>query len=200
MYLLFLGPFSEGGDFSDSGISGVEKFLKRLWEKAQRVKDFKDVKVSNEIKTSLHQTIKKVEEDMDVLKYNTAIASLMEYMNDLEDFGEYPEELVEPLVKMVAPICPHIAEEIYREVWENGESIFESDWPQYEDEFLTQDSFTLVVQINGAVRGQMEAEKGIKKEEAKKLALKDDNVQRHLEGEEIKKVIYVDDKLINFVT
>ena len=187
-YLMFMGPFTEGGDFSEEGISGVERFLNEIWELSFRAEN---EKAKEENKKALHQTIKKVEEDIENLKFNTAIAAMMEYLNDLK--GKPSKELIKPLVKMVAPFAPHMTEEIWREVWDNEESVFKQEWPEFDEDLVKEENFTLIIQVNGNVKGKLEAEKGISKEEAKKLALEEVDI------EEIERTVYVEDKLINFV-
>jgi len=193
-YLMFMGPFTEGGDFSEEGITGIERFLDKIWSLSFRAEDSDP---DRETKKILHQTIKKVTEDIKSLKYNTAIAAMMEYLNELKD--KPSQQLMKPLVKMIAPFAPHIAEEIWREVWKNKESIFEAEWPEFDEKLVKEEKFTLVVQVNGKVRSQIRADKGIPKEEAKQLAEGSDKVQKYIKDKEIKKVIYVKDKLINFV-
>ncbi|MEF8847171.1 MAG: leucine--tRNA ligase [Candidatus Paceibacterota bacterium] len=193
-YLMFMGPFTEGGDFSEEGISGIERFLDKIWRLSFKVEDSDP---SDKEERALHQAIKKVTEDIESLKYNTAIAAMMEYLNELE--GKPSRKAIEPLVKMIAPFAPHMAEEIWREVWGNDESIFKQSWPEFDKDLIKEEDFTLIIQVNGDVRGQIEAEKGISKEEAKQLALDSGKVDKWVENKDIKKTVFVGDKLINFV-
>ena len=130
-YLMFLGPYEEGGDFRDKGISGVKRFLDRLWRSVHDARADGDVDVG--VQRKLHQTIKKVGEDVPRLSYNTAIAAMMEYMNVMRS-GERTPSVAEvtPLVQLVSPFAPHIAEELWS-VLGNTTSVFDSRWPGYDE-------------------------------------------------------------------
>ena len=139
----------------------------------------------------MHKTIKKVTEDVDGMKFNTAISKLMEYVNS----GEYDYKT---LLVLLAPFAPHITEELWERLG-NKESIHLNEWPKYDPKLVEEKMFDLVVQVNGKTRATLRVERGISEEEAKEKALKDERVDRYLEGKEIKKTIFVKDRLINFV-
>ncbi len=207
MYLMFLGPYLEGGDFRDEGISGIRRFLDKVWYLCQDVAEQKTEPTRQTLR-ALHQTINKVTEDIEGLHYNTAIAALMEYVNALRaadgaDAGsESPvlsRDLLEPLVIMVAPFSPHVAEECWEMLGHEDTSVFDATWPLYDAELARDDEVELVLQVNGKVRGRVNVRPGITKTEAVKLALEEPGVKRHVDGKEIRKAVYVQDKLVNLV-
>ncbi len=195
-YLMFLGPFEEGGDFRDAGISGVRRFLDRLWKSAHdaHVSGAPDVAVMRK----LHQTIRKVGEDTAKLGYNTAIAAMMEYMNVLRASERDAHRAeVEPLVQLVAPFAPHIAEELW-ELFGHEGGVFESRWPAYDAALATVDEIELVVQVNGKVRGKVHVARDIAQDAAMTLARADAGIARFITSEP-KKIIFVPGRLLNIV-
>ncbi len=197
MYLMFLGPYQEGGDFRASGITGPYNFLNRLWD---TMLSAEERPLDPEVERKLHATIKKVGEDLEVLSYNTAIAAMMEYLNVVRAGGRTPERAaVEPLVRLVAPIAPHVAEELWERLG-HTESIFvEARWPEYDPAKTVADTVEFVVQVNGKVRARMEMARGIAEAEARDAALADENVQKWIEGKQVRKTIFVADRLVNLV-
>lgn len=195
-YLMFLGPFEEGGDFRDAGISGARRFLERLWASVmeQRVDGDPDAAVVRK----LHQTIRKVGDDIDRLSYNTAIAAMMEYINVLRANERTPHRAeVEPLVQLVAPFAPHLAEELWERLGHEG-GVFESRWPEYDEALLTEDEFELVVQVNGKVRGRVRVPRDIERDVALRTALAEPSVAKFATSEP-RKVIFVPGRLLNIV-
>lgn len=199
-YLMFIGPYSDGGDFRDSGIEGMYKFLRKVW------KLFVDVSsptttqpdLSTEKLRLMHSTIKKVSGDISKFDYNTAIASLMEWYNFLTKQDLVSDEEKKTYLKLLAPFAPHLTEELWERMGNSG-SIHVSDWPKYEEKYLVSDTVIIPVQINGKRRGQIEisSSKVEDKDEIEELAKA--SVSKHLEGGEAKKVIYVAGKIINIV-
>ncbi len=199
MYLMFLGPYQEGGDFRDEGISGIRRFLDKVWAlTAQPVGGAPD----DAALRKLHQTIRKVTDDVQELRYNTAIAAMMEYVNVLRQEGqegqEMPRELVEPLVVMLAPFAPHFAEECWERLW-HADTVFDAAWPAFDAALAKDVEIELVVQVNGKVRARITVPAGISEEEATRLALADERVKRFIDGGPAKKVIFVKDRLLNLV-
>jgi leucyl-tRNA synthetase len=195
-YLMFLGPFEEGGDFRDAGISGVKRFLDRLWAS---VRDSSTTGAPDvEVLRKLHATIKKVGEDTPALSYNTAIAAMMEYMNTLRK-GERPVHRaeVEPVVQLVAPYAPHIAEELWTMLG-HEKSVFDSGWPSYDASLLVSDTIELVVQVSGKTRGKLVVAKTISQDEALAAAKADPSIGKFITGEP-KKVVLVPGRLLNVV-
>ncbi len=201
-YLMFMGPYSQGGDFRDSGIEGMFRFIKRVWTLLSGPTEKKEL--STDEKRMMHRTIKKVTEDISNLSYNTAIAGLMEWYNFLSDQKEISKEEIENFIKLLAPFAPHISEELYQLLNAKREfsSIHKSSWPVYDSKFLVRDEVVVVVQVNGKLRGNLVVDLATSKNKAKieELARKESRVTIHLENKKVIKVIYIEGKVINFVT
>ncbi len=198
-YLMFLGPFEEGGDFRDASISGVKRFLDRLWASVLVACDSSAERGADvDVMRKLHQTIKKVGEDIPRLSYNTAVASMMEYMNVLRRGERTPSRAeVAPLVQLVAPFAPHIAEELWEKLGNRG-SVFNAGWPGFDASVAANETIDLVVQINGKTRGKLSVPRDIGQEEAVALAMKEESIAKFLGGPATK-VIFVPGRLLNIV-
>ena len=209
-YLMFLGPWDQGGDWIDTGINGISRWLNRIRHLAtQDPNTLVSSKVSaakgDELNRSIHKTLKKVTEDLGNFKFNTTIAALMELTNNLNDLwkeGQLDQNLWESAIRnlllMVAPLAPHIAEEL----WEiNGlkYSIHSQQWPEWNPEFVKEADINLVVQVNGKVRDTILVSAEITEDAAKETAILSKKIGIHIEGKEIKKTIYVPGKLVNIV-
>ncbi len=196
MYLMFLGPYEEGGDFRDQGISGVRRFLDRLWSS---VRDgTTDGAADADVIRKLHRTIKKVGDDTARLSYNTAIAAMMEYLNVVRR-GERMahRDEVARLVQLVAPYAPHLAEECWAECGHET-SVFDAPWPTFDPAMLVDDEVELVVQVNGKVRGKVTVPVDVKQDDALAAAMRDANIAKFVVGD-VKKVIFVPKRLLNIV-
>ncbi|MBL8983405.1 MAG: leucine--tRNA ligase [Gemmatimonadetes bacterium] len=194
-YLMFLGPYEEGGDFRDAGISGVKRFLDRLWLAATEATD---AAPDESVMRKLHQTIAKCGADIPRLSYNTAIAAMMEYMNVLRKGERRPARAeVAPLVQLVSPFAPHLAEELWERLG-NTRSVFDSGWPAYDEALARDETIQLAVQVNGKLRGALTVDPGITQDAALALAKADAGVAKFLTGE-IVKVIFVPRRLLNIV-
>jgi leucyl-tRNA synthetase len=199
MYLMFLAPFEEGGDFRDSGIKGIVRFLNRVWEFCNNLENKNSKELDKNIDTILHQTIKNVSEDIENLKYNTAISKLMVLLNEFEKNKDLiKKEEVEIFLKLLAPFAPHITEELWHN-FGNKESIHKMNWPDFDPEKIKEEEFDLIIQVNGKLKDTAKTKKDITREEAEEIALKSEKVKNHINKREIKKVIFVENKLINFV-
>jgi leucyl-tRNA synthetase len=198
MYLMFMGPLGEGGDYQDKGIQGPYGFLHRLWETV--VNADADAAIDPDVERKLHKTIKQVSEQVPELGYNTAIAALMECLNTVRAGGRTASASeVEPLVVMVAPFAPHVAEEMWEHLG-HTQSVFEGgQWPSYDEAKTRDDSVEVAVQVNGKLRGTISGPTGMDQEQAEALARAEENVLRHLEGAEVRRVIYVPNRLLNLV-
>jgi leucyl-tRNA synthetase len=196
-YLMFLGPYQEGGDFRDAGITGPHNFLHRIWDSALSAEDRPP---DPAIEQKLHATIRKVTEDVEALSYNTAIAAMMEYLNALRSGGRTAERAaVEPLIVLIAPFAPHLAEELWERLG-HAESIFAGNvWPEFDPAKAVTDTVEFVVQVNGKLRSRMAMPRGITSDAARDAALADANVQRFLEGKAVRKTVFVPDRLLNLV-
>jgi len=196
-YLMFIGPFSEGGDWQDKGILGIKRFLEKIWRLREKVVKQK-IKKNQELVKLIHQTIKKVTEDIETLRYNTAVASLMVLTNEMEKQNQIRVDDYGVLLKLLAPFAPHLTEELWHQLgWR--ESIHCQKWPRYNPRLVQEEMFTLVVQINGRVRDTFAVPVGLSEEAIKKLVLEREKVKQWLAGQTIKKVIYIPNKLINLV-
>jgi len=199
-YLMFLGPFEEGGDFRDASISGVKRFLDRLWASVTGVVDRGDANGSGDpdVMRKLHQTIAKVGEDIPKLSYNTAVAAMMEYMNTLRRGERIPVRAeVEPLVQLVAPFAPHIAEELWQKLGHTG-GVFESMWPAFDASLAADEKIDLVIQVNGKTRGKVSVARDISQDTAVAAAMADPSISKFVQGEP-KKIIFVPGRLLNIV-
>jgi leucyl-tRNA synthetase len=152
------------------------------------------------IEQKLHATIRKVTEDIAALRYNTAIAAMMEYLNVVREGERHANRAeVEALVPLVAPFAPHIAEEMWERLG-HGESLFtRACWPSYDPAKAVADTVEFVVQVNGKVRARMSMPRGISRDDAQAAALADENVRRFLNGATVRKVVFVPDRLLNLV-
>jgi leucyl-tRNA synthetase len=192
-YLMFLAPFEEGGDFRDSGIKGITKFLNKIWNKFKNLNFVEN----DDCEKITHKTIKKVTEDIEDLKYNTAISALMTMLNEIED-KEISKTTSDSFLKLLAPFAPHLTDELW-EITGNKKSIHKSNWPLFNKDLIKEDGFDLIIQINGKLRDTVKVKKGITEKEAKELALGLEKIKKYLNNDNIKKIIFVKDKLLNFV-
>ncbi len=203
-YLMFLGPFGEGGDYREAGIQGPYGFLHRLWDtvvNSASGEDHPSGSVADpDVERKLHQTIAQVTGQLADLQYNTAIAAMMEYLNAVRAGGrEAARAEVEPLVVMVAPFAPHIAEEMWERLG-NESSIFDhAEWPAYDEDKARESDVQLAVQVNGKLRGTVSVPAGADQQRAEAAARAEPNVARFLDGSQVRRVIHVPDRLLNFV-
>jgi leucyl-tRNA synthetase len=195
-YLMFLGPYEQGGDFRDQSLSGARRFLDRLFASVHNMSS--DGEPDHGVMQKLHQTIRKVSEDIPRLSYNTAVAAMMEYMNVLRKGERTPHrDEVLPVITLVSPFAPHIAEELWEQTGGTG-SVFDSAWPNFDPALAVEDSIELVVQVNGRVRGRITVARDISEKAALVAALADPTVARFAAGGP-KKVIFVPGRLLNIV-
>jgi len=201
-YLMFLGPFSEGGDFRNFGVAGVYRFLNRVWgwsnkqiSKFQINKSISNNQISN---FKLQKLIKDVTEDLEKLRYNTAIAKLMEFLNYAVK-NECDAETVKTYLRLLAPFAPHMTDELHS-MFDPSKSIHQEMWPSFDEKAIVEEEVTVVVQVNGKLRAKciMNNVQCTIKDEVEKLAREDEGVKKYLEGG-VKKAIFVPGKLINFV-
>ncbi len=199
VYLMFMGPLSQGGDFRDNAILGVNRFLNRVWKSAQ-IKTAETT--SKELSVKLNWAIQKCTASIPKLKYNVAIASLMEFLNEWEskDFYVMSKDDTVSFLKLLAPMAPFMTEELYSIILGSSpESIHLLDWPQINKEILIQDTCEIAVQVNGVVRSTLKILKGADEEQVKVLALNNLVVIKFIGTNDIKRVIYIENKIINFV-
>lgn len=194
MYLMFMGPFEDGGDWNDKGITGVARFYNRFYKLLSGKNQVQDEKGMNFI---VHSTIKRVTQSINVFNFNTAISALMEATNNLQKTGLNSEN-AKILCRLIAPLAPHLAEEIWQTLGEK-QSVFFSEWPQYNPDLIVEDTVEIAIQINGKVRGTAQVSPDIDNDAVFAVALAVENVQKYVEGKEIIKKIYVSGKLVSFV-
>ncbi|MBL7036766.1 leucine--tRNA ligase [Candidatus Microgenomates bacterium] len=204
LYLMFMGPMDGYPDFRDSGIEGMDRFLRRVWKIFTGNRDIhiKPNQVdSPKVLSKLHQTIQKVTKDIQEFKYNTAIASLMELVNVLYKEGKFTNTTKEVLVKLIAPFAPHMAEEIWQEVLDQSDSIHIQTWPKWKEEYLKEREAIIIVQVNGKFRGQfvVDAKESTDQKKMVSIAKRDKKVAKWLKGAKPKKEIFIAGKLVNFV-
>lgn len=198
LYEMFMGPLDVMKPWSTSGIRGVKKFTDKLWRLFTGY-PLTDKEPTVDILRLLHKTIRKVGEDIDSLNnFNTAISQMMILVNELSRLEEQSRSVLDILCRLIAPFTPHLGEELWEHLGHNT-SVAYASWPQYDHVLVEDDVYTLVVQVNGKVRANLETAKGTSPEDMKKLALADENVQKWIEGREIVKIIPIPDKLVNIV-
>ena len=202
LYEMFMGPLDAAIAWSDKGLDGSRRFLDRVWRlivKEDGSLSDKIVETNNKsLDKTYNQTVKKVTEDFDTLGFNTAISQLMVFINDCYKADEIYKPYIEGFVTMLAPIAPHIGEELWDRLG-HSDTITYQPWPTYNESLLVDDEVEIVVQVNGKLRAKIEIPKDLSKEEMQDLALANDNVKMSIEGKEIKKVIAVPQKLVNIV-
>jgi len=196
MYLMFMGPFTEGGDWNDLGIKGIDRFVKRIhllfMEKLNKKVD------QEKVISALHRTIKKVTKDIEDMHFNTALSALMEFLNLLEEEGGVSKETAKTFALLLAPLAPHLTEELWEMLGQKG-FIIEQKWPTFEEALTKSSTLVIAIQVNGKVRGEIEVDAKTAKEDVLSKAKEHPNVQRFLEGQKIKKEIYVTGKLVSLV-
>ena len=200
MYLMFLGPFQEGGDFREDGISGPRRFLDKVWALAgDSVRhDAVGGEIQHAVLVKSHQTKKRVTEGLEELRYNTSIAALMELVNALRAETCCERVVVEELVIMLAPFAPHFAEEAW-ERFGHETSVFDARWPAWDEALVVEDRVDVVIQVNGKTRSKVQVQREAAEDVVIAAALKDAAVQRFTEGKEVRKRIYVPNRLLNLV-
>ncbi len=193
LFILFAAPPETELEWDQRGLEGAFKFLNRVWRIQENLKS----KADDSLVRIMHKTIKKVSDDFNDFKFNTAIASLMELTNAVYQMGA-DREVFSRLVIMLSPITPHFSEEIWQELG-NTESIFKSYWPQYDPELLVEENVELVIQVNGKIRSKIQVPRSIPEDKLKELVLEDEKLAAWLEGRPPKKFIVVPQRLVNIV-
>ncbi|HDR4456414.1 leucine--tRNA ligase [Bacillus thuringiensis] len=200
LYEMFMGPLDASIAWSENGLDGARRFLDRVWrlfvqdngELSEKITDAPN----KELEKAYHQTVKKVTEDYAELRFNTAISQMMVFINDAYKAETLPKEYVEGFVKMIAPVAPHIGEELWSKLGYN-ETITYASWPIFDESKLVEDEVEIVVQVMGKVRAKLTMSKDASKEEMEQLAL--EAIQDQIEGKTVRKVIVVPGKLVNVV-
>jgi leucyl-tRNA synthetase len=215
VYEMFIGPFEQEVSWQEEGIRGVRRFLERVWRLQKKLKrenrKGKNSTQNSKLKKLLHKTIKKVTEDIENFKFNTAISSLMILVNEMEKEDSLFITHYSLLIQLLAPFAPHLAEELWQNTIQNAkckiqnskfrikDSIHLQPWPKYDANLVKEEIITLIVQVNGKVRDKIEVEKGISQEIIENLIFARPKIKKWIEGKPIKKTIFLPDKLINIV-
>ncbi|SOC03469.1 leucyl-tRNA synthetase [Ureibacillus xyleni] len=202
LYEMFMGPLDASVAWSTNGLDGARRFLDRIWRLfttdegtlAAKVQDSSDTTLEK----SYHQTVKKVTEDYEHLRFNTAISQMMVFINDCYKAEVVPTEYAKGFVKLLAPIAPHVSEELW-EVLGNNETLSYEAWPTYDESKLVDDEIEVIVQVNGKLRSKVRIAKDASKEQLEQLAQEDEKVKEFTEGKQIVKIIAVPGKLVNIV-
>ena len=197
VYEMFMGPLEASKPWDTKGVEGSRRFLDRIYRyfvEEHRVKD----ETNKNLEMIYHATVKKVTNDYETLNFNTAISQMMIFVNAIYKEEFIPKEYAEGFIKLLSPLAPHIAEEIWSILGHNDTITYES-WPTYDESKLKVDTFTMVVQVNGKVRGKMDVSSDTSKEEMEELAKSIENVKKNMEGKEIVKIITIPSKLVNIV-
>ncbi|MBC7235044.1 MAG: leucine--tRNA ligase [Chloroflexi bacterium] len=208
-FLMFIGPWELGGSWSSTGIEGVYRFINRVWSVVLEERPTPEEVPSEQelagLRRLTHQTIRKVTNDIEAFKFNTALAALMEFNNALikaKDTAVYDtfawREAIRSLILMMAPFMPHLAEELWERIG-GPYSVHTQAWPTWDEEIAAEEKIVLIAQVNGKVRGRVTVPADISEEAAREAVLAEENVRRYIEGKEIVKMVYVPGRLMNVV-
>ncbi len=202
LYEMFMGPLEASAPWSTTGLDGSRRFLDRIWRLfitddgilSEKIVD----KTGGELEKIYHQTVKKVTDDYEALRFNTGISQLMVFINEANKAKEIPKAYVEGFVKLLSPVCPHIAEELWEKLG-HEESITYAEWPTYDEAKLVENEVEIVIQINGKVRAKQVVPANLSKDALVEAAQTNEHIQELLEGKTVRKVIAVPGKLVNIV-
>ena len=197
LYEMFMGPLEADKPWSDTGVEGARRWLDRVYRLYTEENKIKDEENKN-LEKIFHQTVKKVTEDYETLNFNTAISQMMIFINAVYKEDVFPRKYAMDFIKLLNPIAPHMTEEIWSLMGHDNTIAYE-EWPKYDIEKTKEDTFFMVVQVNGKVRGKIEVAADTSKEEMEKLAYEIENVKVHIEGHDVVKTIVVPKKLVNIV-
>jgi len=203
LFEMFMGPLEEMKPWSTRGVEGVFRFLNRVWrllmtEDTGLNPAIESVPATADFERVFHQTVKKVGEDIEGLRFNTAISQLMIFVNEAMKLEKLPRRELEQFLLLLAPFAPHIAEELWEQMGHERSLAYEP-WPRYDAQKTLEDQVEIVLQVNGKVRGKLLIPQGADQANVEKLAREDANVQRHLEGKQVRRVIVVPNKIVNIV-
>ncbi|OGZ19043.1 MAG: leucine--tRNA ligase [Candidatus Nealsonbacteria bacterium RBG_13_42_11] len=197
LYEMFLGPFDQAIAWNEDGVKGVYRFLEKVWNLVSECS--KNKESNQKISSAINKLNKKIDEDLEAIKFNTIISSFMEFVNLSQDNKkEVGRETIEKFLILLSPFAPHIAEELWSQLG-HKKSIFFGKWPKPDSKLIKEKTITLIIQINGKVRDKIEVAADISEDEAQRLTISRENVKKWTQGKEIKKIIFVPNKLINIV-
>jgi leucyl-tRNA synthetase len=196
MYEMFMGPFEQTIAWSTDGLVGIRRFLERVVKMADTVEDIQD---SDTARTIVHQTIKKVGDDIEILAMNTAVSQLMICSNALGKETHVSKGMFELFLKVLAPFAPFLTEELWKELGHQN-SIHSESWPVYDEASLVEKEIYVIMQVDGRVRGKVLTVPGVSQDDVLALLYKDEKLSRHLSGVTLEKVIFIPNRLISIVT
>ena len=194
-YLMFMGPYDEGGDWNDKGITGIFRFLTKIINICRK-DDGKSLEKDQKI---IHKTIKSVTQDLEKIKFNTSISKMMECVNEIASSNTLSKKDKEYIIKLIAPFAPHLSEELWEELGNKESSVFDEDWPKYDDNKIVDNFMIIAIQVNGKLRGSIEVSADTTKDSILSEVKKVENVKKYIDGMNIAKEIYVPNKLVNIV-
>ncbi len=198
-YEMFMGPFTQSIAWNTDGVVGTRRFLEKVWGLKSKIENRKSkIETGRDIESLLHQTLKKVTEDIEGFKFNTAVSSLMILVNAMEKEKKLKAESYKALLLLLSPFAPHIAEELWSQLG-NKKSIFLAEWPKWDKKKIAEETVNIAVQVNGKVRAVLVVAAGSDEAAVKAQALADANVQMHIAGKTVRKVIYVPGRIFNIV-
>ncbi|MDI1251221.1 MAG: class I tRNA ligase family protein, partial [Lacunisphaera sp.] len=204
LYLMFLGPLDAMKPWNTKGIEGVHRFLKKIWreclteEGAVNPRLVPAGSLTPETEKLLHETIKKVGDDIESLRFNTAISQMMILLNALQKEPTVPRRVMLDVLRLIGPFAPHVAEELWARLGESG-SVMAAGWPQFAAEKLVSSTITIVIQVNGKHRGEVNVEPGIAESDLVNLALTQPKVSPLVAGKPLKRTIYIKGRIINLL-
>jgi leucyl-tRNA synthetase len=198
LYEVFMGPLEANAIWQTDGLSGTRRFLDRAWHMFEVSKAYSGIEDSEDIERALHQTIKKVTEDLENLRLNTAISQLMIFVNQATSEDGVSRDTLSCFIRLLAPFAPHVCEEMWRSLG-NEELVLNAPWPEYDLEKCIESEVTIVVQVNGKLRARLVRPSGAEEASVRAAALDQQSVRQQIGGKEILDVIYIPDKLINIV-
>jgi leucyl-tRNA synthetase len=209
VYEMFMGPFDQPISWSTDNMVGSRRFIERVWKLREKINPKSEIRNPKQIKNNkiqnskpeflIHKTIKKVSEDIEDFHFNTAISALMILLNEMEKEESLSSENYKLLIKLLSPFAPHIAEELWFDIG-GKKSIHLEDWPKCDESKLQSDEVTIIVQVNGKVRGSFKAVKDQKQEEIESIALSLPPVKKWVGGNQIKKIFFVKGKVVSILT
>ena len=195
-YEMFMGDYEKEAAWNEQGLNGIYRFINRVYRAGEMINQ--EEGYTKELEQLLHKTIKKVTEDIDHMKFNTAVSSLMILLNKMEEIGSITKQDFRTYLLLFNPICPHVTEEL-NEMYGLGEALWKSAWPSYEEDKLVEREKTIAVQVNGKVRATITISVDDEEDVIKEKALQEENVKRYIEGKEIVKTIVIKGRIVNIV-
>ena len=201
LYILYMGPLDASKPWNTRDIVGINRFLRRVWRNFVGDRDrmlVSDQVPSEEVNKALHQTIQRVTADYERMSFNTAIAALIEFTPHLVALDNIPRSVAEPFLLLLAPLAPHMAEELWNRIGHKNSLTYEA-WPIADERFLIRETIEIAVQVNGKVRASIQISPTAGQDEVLSMAKADENVARYLDGKQIRREIYVAGRIVNLV-